>query len=145
MGFTGVGITTTGVTGSATLDSVAMSADVTNNTFTISSGDAAGLKVKYSGLGADATVYYGQSLIEKITSFLTDTLNTSSGQLSTRETTINDELSDQSRQLVDLNTQMESLRNRYIQQFTNMEQTVTSLKSTGEYLTNLFEAMNKDD
>ena len=145
IGTTGVGITTTGVTGSATLDGVAMSADVVNKTFTISSGNAAGLKVKYSGLGADATVYYGQSMIEKLTSFLTETLNTTSGQLSTRETTINDELSDQSRQLVDLNTQMESLRNRYIQQFTSMEQTVTSLKSTGEYLTNLFEAMNNDD
>ena len=46
----------------------------TNKTFTISSGNAAGLKVKYSGLGADATIYYGQSLIEKLTSFLTDTL-----------------------------------------------------------------------
>ena len=145
MGFTGAGTTTTGVTGSATLDGVAMSADITNKTFTISTGDAAGLKVKYSGLGADATIYYGQSLIEKLTSFLTNTLNTSSGQLSTRETTINEELTDQSQQLADLNTQMESLRNRYIKQFTSMEQTVTSLKSTGEYLTNLFEAMNKDD
>ena len=103
------------------------------------------MKVKYSGLGADATIYYGQSLIEKLTTFLTNTLNTSSGQLSTRETTINEELTDQSQQLADLNTQMESLRNRYIKQFTSMEQTVTSLKSTGEYLTNLFEAMNKDD
>ncbi len=145
MGFTGAGITTSGVSGSATLDGVAMSADVTNKTFTISSGDAAGLKVKYSGLGADATIYYGQSLIEKLTTFLSDTLNTSSGQLSTRETTISKEVSDQSELLVDLNTQMESLRNRYIQQFTSMEQAVTSLKSTGEYLTNLFEAMNKDD
>ena len=61
LGFTGAGITTTGVTGSATLDGVSMSADINNNTFTISSGNAAGLKVKYSGLGADATVYYGQS------------------------------------------------------------------------------------
>ena len=122
-----------------------MSADVTNKTFTISSGNAAGLKVKYSGLGADATVFYGQSLIEKLTSFLTDTLNTSNGQLSTRETTINQEVSDQSELLVDLNTQMESLRNRYIKEFSSMEQAVTSLKSTGEYLTNLFEAMNKDD
>ena len=145
VGTTGAGITTTGVTGSATLDGVAMSADITNKTFTISTGDAAGLKVKYSGLGADATLYYGQSLIEKLTTFLTNTLNTSSGQLSTRETTINEELTDQSQQLADLNTQMESLRNRYIKQFTSMEQTVTSLKSTGEYLTNLFEAMNKDD
>ena len=76
---------------------------------------------------------------------MSDTLNTSSGQLSTRETTINQEVSDQSDLLVDLNTQMESLRNRYIQQFTAMEQAVTSLKSTGEYLTNLCETMNKDD
>ena len=145
LGFTGAGITTTGVTGSATLDGVSMSADINNNTFTISSGNAAGLKVKYSGLGADATIYYGQSLIEKLTSFLTDTLNTSNGQLATRETTITQEVTDQSALLVDLNSQMESLRNRYIQQFTSMEQAVTSLKSTGEYLTNLFEAMNKDD
>ena len=145
IGTTGNGITTSGVTGSATLDGVAMSADVINKTFTISSGNAAGLKVKYSGVGSDATIYYGQSLIEKLTSFLSDTLNTSSGQLSTRETTINQEVSDQSDLLVDLNTQMESLRSRYIQQFTAMEQAVTSLKSTGEYLTNLFETMNKDD
>ena len=76
---------------------------------------------------------------------MSDTLNTSSGQLSTRETTINQQVSDQSDLLVDLNTQMESVRSRYIQQFTAMEQAVTSLKSTGEYLTNLFENMNKDD
>ena len=145
VGTTGNGITTSGVTGSATLDGVAMSADVLNKTFTISSGNAAGLKVAYSGDGSDATIYYGQSLIEKLTSFLSDTLNTSSGQLSTRETTINQEVSDQSDLLADLNTQMESLRSRYIQQFTAMEQAVTSLKSTGEYLTNLFETMNKDD
>ena len=145
LGFTGAGITTTGVTGSATLDGVGMSADIINNTFTITSGNAAGLKVKYSGLGSDATVYYGQSLIEKLTTFLTDTLNTSNGQLTTRETTINKEVTDQSALLIDLNAQMESLRDRYVKQFTSMEQTVTSLKSTGEYLTNLFEAMNKDD
>ena len=145
LGFSGAGITTTGVTGSATLDSVAMAADVSNKTFTITSGNAAGLKVKYSGLGTNATVYYGQSLIDKLTTFLSDTLNTSNGQLSTRETTINKEVTDQSALLVDLNSQMESLRDRYIQQFTSMEQAVTSLKSTGEYLTNLFEAMNKDD
>ena len=145
MGFTGAGITTTGVTGSATLDNVSMRADTTNSTFTITSGNAAGLKVKYSGLGADATIYYGQSLIEKLTSFLSSVLDTSSGQLSTRENTINKEVTDQSDLLNDLNTQMESLRQRYITQFTTMEQAVTSLKSTGEYLTNLFEAMNKDD
>ena len=144
VGLTGVGITTTGVTGSATLDSVSMSADTANNTFSITSGNAAGMKVKYSGLGADATVYYGQSLMEKLTTYLTSVLDTSSGQLKTRETTINKEVSAQSILLEDLNTQMDSLRDRYVLQYTTMEQAVTSLKSTGEYLTNLFDAMNDD-
>ena len=144
MGYTGVGITTVGVTGSGTLDGVSMSADTANKTFTIASGNAAGMKVKYTGIGADATLYYGQSLIEKLTAFLTSVLDTSNGELSTRTATISKELTDQSTLLTDLNTQMESLRARYITQFTNMEQAVTSLKSTGEYLTNLFEAMNSD-
>ena len=139
------GITTSGVTGAATLDGVSMSADSTNQTFTSISGNAAGLKVKYSGVGENATIFYGQSLIEKFTDFLSNTLNSSNGQIATRETTISNEVTDQSALLLDLNTQMDSLRSRYIEQFTAMEQAVTSLKSTGEYLTNLFEAMNKDD
>ena len=144
-GTTGNGITTTGVTGSATLDNVTMSADATNKTFTILSGDAAGMKVKYSGLGENSLVFYGQSLIEKFTSFLDDALSITNGQISKRETTINQEVTNQSALLVDLNKQMENLRSRYISQFTAMEQAVTSLKSTGEYLTNLLDAMNKDD
>jgi len=145
VGTTGNGITTTGVTGSATLDSIAMSADSTNKTFTVLSGDAAGMKVNYSGLGENSLVFYGQSLIEKFTSFLDDALSVTNGQISKRETTINQEVTDQSALLVDLNKQMENLRSRYISQFTAMEQAVTSLKSTGEYLTNLLDAMNKDD
>ena len=54
-------------------------------------------------------------------------------------------MTDQSALLIDLNAQMKSLRDRYIKQFTSMEQAVTSMKSTGEYLTNLFETLNKDD
>ena len=96
-------------------------------------------------IAADKIIENVSQIIENLTSFLTDTLNASSGQLSTRENTINQEMSNQSELLNDLNTQMESLRNRYILQFTSMEQAVTSLKSTGEYLTNLFEVMNKDD
>ena len=145
IGSTGAGITTTGVTGTATLDDVSMVSNASSNQFTITSGNAAGLKVQYSGVGADATIYYGQSLVEKLSSYINDVLSLSNGQLSLRETTINKEVSDQSALLVDLNSQMSSLRERYIKQFTSMEQTVTSLKSTGDYLKNLFETMNKDD
>lgn len=145
IGTTSNGITTAGVTGSATFQNIAMSADPENKTFTVTSGDGAGIKVKYSGLGSDATVYFGQSMIEKISAYLTDILDSSTGQIAIREKTISSEMTEQNALLLDLKTQMESTRARYIQQFTVMEQSVTSLKSTGEYLTNLFEAMNKDN
>ena len=146
VGTTGAGITTTGVTGSATLDGVDMTADISNNIFSVVSGSAAGLKVKYSGLGASGSIFYGQSLIDKLTSYITTSLNnTGSGSVENRITTLNSELSKQNELLDELDTRFESTRSRYLQQFSAMESAVTSLKSTGEYLTNLFEAMNNND
>ena len=145
LGYTGVGITTDGVTGSATLDSVAMVADVTNNIFSITSGDATGLKVQYSGLGANASVYYGESSVDRLTFYIDDILSSSNSLISDRLTRLNKDLVSQNTMLSDLDTQYESIRDRYMVQFTAMEQAVTSLKSTGDYLTNLFKAMNKDD
>ena len=146
VGTTGVGITTTGVTGSATLDAVAMVADITNNIFTATSGVAAGLKVKYSGLGASGSVYFGQSLLDKLTSYITTSLNnTGSGSVENRISTLNNELTQENDLLTELDERFKSTRSRYIQQFSAMESAVTSLKSTGEYLTNLFESMNNND
>ncbi len=146
VGTTGEGITTSGVTGSATLDGVEMSADIANNTFTNISGEAAGLKVKYSGLGSSGSVYYGQSLLDKLTSYITTSLNnTGSGSVENRISTLNNELTKQNDLLNELDTRFESTRSRYMQQFSAMESAVTSLKSTGEYLTNLFEAMSDND
>ena len=145
LGYTGVGITTDGVTGSATLDSVAMVADVTNNIFSITSGDATGLKVQYSGLGTNASVYYGESSVDRLTFYIDDILSSSNSLISDRLTRLNKDLVSQNTMLSDLDTQYESIRDRYMVQFTAMEQAVTSLKSTGDYLTNLFKAMNKDD
>ena len=146
VGTTGAGTTTAGVTGSATLDGVAMIADISNKIFTNTTGDAAGLKVKYSGSGASGSVYYGQSLLDRLSSYITTTLNnTASGSVENRISTLNNELTEQSNLLNELDTRFESTRSRYMQQFSAMESAVTSLKSTGEYLTNLFEAMNNDD
>ncbi|MDC3140868.1 flagellar filament capping protein FliD [Alphaproteobacteria bacterium] len=146
LGMTGVLITTTGVNGSATLGGEAMVADISNNTFSITSGSAAGLKVKYDGLGANGTVFYGQSLLNKLTSYISTSLtSTEDGSVASRITKLNNEVSSENTLLSELNTKFENTRSRYLQQFTIMEQAVTSLKSTGEYLTNLFEAMNQDD
>ncbi len=145
VGFTGVGITTAGVTGSATLDGTAMIDDVTNNIFSVSTGDAAGLKVQYSGLGANASVYYGESSVDRLTFYIDDILSSSNSLISDRLSRLNKDLVSQNTMLSDLDTQYEAIRDRYMVQFTAMEQAVTSLKSTGDYLTNLFKAMNKDD
>ena len=110
------------------------------------SGAAAGLNVKYSGLGASGSVYYGQSLLDKFTSYISTALtSTEAGSVASRIITLNKEITSESGLLTDLNTKFESTRSRYLQQFTAMEQAVTSLKSTGEYLTNLFKAMNQDN
>ena len=145
LGFSGTGVTTTGVTGSATLDGVSMSADIYNNQFTAISGNGSGIKVTYSGLGANGTVYYGDSFIFRLTDYIDNILNSSDSTLNNRETRLNTEVSTESTKLSDLDIQYENIKSRYMQQFSAMEKAVTSMKSTGEYLTSLFEAMSEDD
>ena len=112
----------------------------------MTSGNAAGMKVKYSGLGASSSVYYGQSLLDRLSSYISTSLtSTRSGSVASRITTLNTELTKENDLLTDLSTKFESTRSRYIQQFSAMESAVTSLKSTGEYLTNLFDSMNSND
>ena len=48
-------------------------------------------------------------------------------------------------QLEDLQSKYESSRKRYLQQFAAMESLVQSSKSTGDYLTQQFKAMNGDN
>ena len=104
------------------------------------------MKIKYSGLGASGPVYYGQSLLDRLTSYITTSLsNTGAGSVASRITSLNNELTEEKNFLTDLDTKFETTRSRYIQQFSAMEAAVTSLKSTGEYLTNLFESMNNND
>ena len=121
------------------------SAPLVSNIFTSISGNSIGIKVKYTGSGANATIYYGDSFIDRMTNYIDEILNSSNSILTNRVTRLNKEVSNQNVELSDLNTQFESIRSRYVSQFTAMEKAVTSLKSTGEYLTNLLEAMNKDD
>ena len=58
LGFSGAGITTTGVTGSATLDGISMSADIYNNQFTATTGNGSGIRSHILDLGVMETVYY---------------------------------------------------------------------------------------
>ena len=76
-----------------------MTVDVTNNIFSMSSGDAAGLKVQYSGLGANATVYYGESSVDRLTFYVDDILPSSNSLISDRLTRLNKDLVSQNSML----------------------------------------------
>ena len=75
-----------------------------------------------------------------ITNYVDDLLSSSNSTISDRLSRLNKDVASQNSLLTDLDTQFESIRSRYVQQFSAMEQAVTSLKSTGSYLENLFKA-----
>lgn len=123
--------------GSATINGDAMTRD--GSDYSLASGDAAGLKLSITGNGADAKIYVGTSLIEKIGNFATDVLalNSDLGQKITR---YNEDLSDYDAELSALDTRIESIRARYVARFAAMESAVTSLKETGKSLDNMMDA-----
>ena len=107
--------------------------------YSIASGDATGLKLSISGNGADAKIYVGTSLIEKISNFASDVLALNS-DLGLKITRYNEDLSDYETALADLDTRIESMRARYVTQFAAMESAVASLKETGKSLDNMMDA-----
>jgi flagellar hook-associated protein 2 len=66
----------------------------------------------------------------------------STGKIKNKEKDYDKSLADYSDQLTELTVREESVRSRYLAQFTEMERTVTSLKSTGEYITAILNAWN---
>ena len=55
------------------------------------------------------------------------------------------QLSDAEIELADVEARTEGIRDRYMSQFSAMESAVTSLKGTGDYLTNMIESWNSDN
>ena len=69
----------------------------------------------------------------------------SSGLINSGKLEINSKLNEFNLDLADIDERVAMLTERYKTQFTAMEQVVTSLKSTGDYMENLLNAWNKDD
>ena len=130
----------------ATLNGVAMSAgtDSKGSYFISSAAATAGIKVRMSQTVASANIFVGTSMVEKITDYIDDTI-ANSGDLSKRKQTLNSDLTDFNVELEKLDSNIQNTRNRYLEQFSAMESAVTSLKSTGDYLTNMIESWNSDN
>ncbi len=130
----------------ATLNGVAMSTgtDSVGSYFISSAPTTAGIKIRQSQTVASANIYVGTSLVEKITDYI-DTTIANSGDLSKRKQTLNSDLTDFNEELDKLESNISNTRTRYLEQFSAMETAVTSLKSTGDYLTSMIESWNSDN
>ena len=130
------------------LDGIAMTSatDSSGNTYYVSSGIAentGGIKITESETVSSAYVYYGKSLIDQLTEYIDLSLS-STGTLKKTENTAATDLLDLNLDLADVDEKVEALTARYKKQFSAMESVVTSLKSTGDYLTNMMDAWNSD-
>ena len=132
----------------ATLDGTSMisatNADGTNYFLSSSAAEnTSGIKITQSQTVNSAFLYFGKSLIDQIGDYLTDSLSTN-GILTKSETTASSDLSSYNIDLSDIDTKVDELTARYKSQFSAMESAVTSLKSTGEYLTNMMKSWNQE-
>ena len=114
--------------------------------FTSSQTNTAGLKITPSTTDAisNANIFVGTSILDQVATYV-DSILASSGDLSTRESTLDDQLTDYQIELEDIEAKTDGIRDRYMSQFSAMETAVTSLKGTGDYLTNMIESWNSDN
>ena len=91
-----------------------------------------------------ATVRFGRSMIDRLQTYIAD-ITSSSGLIKTRTNSLNEDLGKFDDQQSDLDARIEALTSQYNEKFGSMEALVTQLNKTGEYLTQMMDAWNKDD
>ena len=106
--------------------------------------DTAGIRIYQKQSVDNAIVYYGKSLVQSISDYVDKVIKTS-GTLTKAQTNANTELSEFNEELLSIDDKIENLKKNYNTKFGAMEKAVTSLKSTGDYLTNMLDAWNKED
>lgn len=133
-------------TSAATLDGTALTSgtDADGNTFYApTTGSLLGVSVTPSQTVASANVFIGKSLVDTLSDYIDETIK-SAGDLSNRTAQITTEVSELNLDSAKLDDRMEEIRERYTKQFSAMEALVTSMNNTGEFLTNMMDAFNKD-
>ena len=120
--------------------------DSSGNSYFLSNSNAVdtrGIKITESQTVSNAFVFYGKSLVDTMSEYLENTLKTS-GDLSKAQSSAGNSIADFNIDLSDIDDRAADLTERYKSQFSAMESAVTSLKSTGDYLTNMMKSWNKD-
>ena len=133
--------------GSATLGGVSLIgstlADGTKE-YMSTSGDTKGLKLSVSGNVSSATVFYGQSLSDKLISYIEDIVS-ATGDLEKSKSRASTLISEYNENKAKMDAKVESIRERYMQQFSAMESAVSGFNKTGEFLTGFIDSMKPKD
>ncbi len=131
----------------ATLGGASLSGGVVdngNNRYAGVTGDIAGLKLEMPNNVSSATIYYGESFLSKLTSYLDD-VTSPVGTLAKSTVEANSSISEYNEEMMKIDDKIASLTDRYMTQFSAMESAVTSFKKTGEFLTGFIDSLNQND
>lgn len=130
--------------GAATLNGEALIARQVSgvNEFYRLTGDFAGVTLRVTEAAPfNATVYFGQSLIDRIRDFADASL-AAGGDILLRTNRFEQDAREQEDLLADLAVSETQITDRYMVKFGAMETIVTQLKNTGDYLTSMLDAWN---
>ena len=83
-------------------------------------------------------------MVDKLKTYTSQILS-QSGALSQKENEFSKDLQNYDVELSELDIFSDTLEKRYKKQFTAMEAAISSLKNTGEFMTNLMDTFNKDN
>lgn len=132
--------------GSATLDGWQMlGIDNGNGTFSYTAldGPMQGLTVTADAGITEATIRFGRSFVAQLAAVVND-LSGSRGAIGQSEREIGRSTDAASERLAALEARASLLERRYLTRFALMEQMVTQMKSTGNYISNLVDQWNAD-
>lgn len=110
--------------------------------YTVLDGPYSGLMIDMPDTAAEANVTIGRSFLSRLDGLLTDALQ-SGGRIAERESQIGTRVTAATTEMGKLDDRAAKLTTRYLSKFTQMETTISTLKSTGNYLTNLVAQWNK--
>ena len=110
--------------------------------YTVLDGPYSGLMIDMPDTATEANVTIGRSFLSRLDGLLTDALQ-SGGRIAERESQIGARVTAADSEMAKLDERAAKLTTRYLSKFTQMETTISTLKSTGNYLTNLVAQWNK--
>lgn len=112
--------------------------------YTVTDGPYSGLRIDLPDGTDEAKVVYGKSFLSQLDGMMARALDLGGG-IAAKESILSARVSDATTAMAVLDDRAAKLTTRYLQRFTQMETTISTLKSTGTYLTNLVAQWNKSN